>query len=495
MAPVSLSLYQGIVSDTDAPLGSVSPFLKTWRRTWRRIGGPFIGTVQISAEDVGLDWMDDFFEGGIGTELRETAAGEESWRGICAKIEYRRRNSVFVRDISKMVNASRTNYTVIFPDMLTNGSGESGAWVVYNGATVEQSNLYVTHGSYSVKIAVADAAIRGAIVQPTTFSISTGIDYTMRGTVHVLSGSWRVAVNRSDTNESLAFFSTGGDTGDFTFSRTISGASNAYTGSVYFRVTSESVAGTIYCDNFVFQRNSLPGESGWYSDSDAIAEYGRREEILFRGAMTSQTAADESKRYVVKNARPLPMPPSSLSIAARLPVDSMTITYAGYWGLFNWRYTTASGTKTRAQWIASLAATNPFITVGAVFNNTRDFVVDNRGPIRVGDVMKNVILAGDDAGTFYSGQVDKRTFSYQPISNDIAYYFKNNRLTAALTDELMPALVRPGWMLWQDMPWRSGRSTRLADDVLRKVFIEEVELLPPTADFPDGELSFNLEVN
>jgi hypothetical protein len=489
--PYSLALYDR-VANGNALIGDVTDQLRpTWRRSIRRIGDYWLGTAEIRLERSELD---DFFLDGILREIRETTIGDETWRGAIVRMEYTRGAYTFVRDVTTLANAIRSIYTSIGDNLLTNGSGESGAWTAYNSATVTQDATWSTNGTYSVKVVVADTVIRGATVQ-TGITISAGQQYIFRATLKVTSGSWRLAVNRSDNDASLAFFSTKGRTGDIAVEVSIAD-SNTYSGTVLVRVTSEASAGTINLDALVLQAGPLRAETGWYTDANSIAEFGRKEDILLRAGQSNAAANAECQSELLKRSWPQPEPPrTGQTLDGQASGDVLKITFAGYWAMLNWLYTTLSGTKTCAAWVTALAALqSTYVSASYADANITDFYVEDRAPLLVGDLLREVTLAGSTGGALYSVGVGAgRVLNYAAAPAVLSYIMRHGRLCSLSGEELEPSLVRPGWMLFEDMPIGPGWLSASAQHDPRWVYLEEVEMLPPTPNQPDGSIAFNLD--
>jgi hypothetical protein len=487
VSAISLSLYDTILGGNGLIADCSALFADTWRRSIRRIGGYWLGTCEIKADRVGLGWSDDFFDAGLLREIREQGGGEETWRGALVKMEYTRGGDMFVRDVSSMANAIRSIYTSIGNNLLTNGSGETGAWTAYNSATVTQDSAWVTHGAYSIKIVVADTTIRGATVQ-TGITIAAGRQYLLRASTKVTSGSWRIAVNRSDNDASLCYFSTGGSTGEMGVDVSIP-ESNIYSGTVIVRITSEAAAGTINVDAMVFQSGPMRAETGWYIDTASIAVHGRKEDILLRGGKGNADANAECQSLLIDEAWTNPGPPkNSQTWLTQTREDVLRLTFAGYWAMLNWIYTTLHGTRSCSQWVTDLTALqSTYVQAGIIDSNALDYYVDDRAPLRVGDVLRQIAEAGGSGGAKWSiGVYAGRQLKYESVPQALSYYRRNGQLISVAGGEIEPWLAKPGWAVWQDMPIGAGTLTGNAQNDPRWVYLEEIEMLP------DGAIAFKL---
>ena len=102
---VSLSLYDPLLYG-NAPLGDyTSIFFPTWRRSIRRRGGYWVGTVDLTENELTQAEMEEFFRYGLMREIREVGGGVNSWQGALMKMEYTKGNQLFTTDITRMSNA------------------------------------------------------------------------------------------------------------------------------------------------------------------------------------------------------------------------------------------------------------------------------------------------------------------------------------------------------------------------------------------------------
>jgi hypothetical protein len=492
MSTYSLSLF-GPLLRGNGPLGDFTPLLRpTWRRSIRRIGGCWLGTLEIKAADVGRSWLDELFTYNFLHELRESDGGDLTWRGAAVQMHYQRGGDLFVRDATTMANAIRSIYTTIGANLLTNGSGESGVWTAYNGATVTQDSTWSTHGSYSIKIVVADTTIRGATVQ-SGITITAAKQYILRGSLKVVSGNWLVMLLRDDTGASLATYSTAGALNEMAFDQYLDDT-NAYAGNVTIRIVSQSVAGTIYADALVFQLGPTQAQTGWYTDVASIAVYGRKEAILLRGGKSSADANAECRSLLLDTAWANPQPPANSQTWVTAPGDdTLTITYAGYWYMLNWVYTTLHGTRGCSNWVTALASLmSAYVTPGTIDTNVTDFLIDDRGPLLVGDILGEIAATGESNGAKFSiGVYADRKLRYERVPQALIYHRRGGHLLS-MGGEIEPWRALPGWALWEDMPIGPGALTDNPQHDPRWAYLEEVELLPPSTSDPDGAVAFKL---
>jgi hypothetical protein len=387
------------------------------------VGGYWWGTCEYQGE---RDELLEMFLEGMMREVREDVGGLVTWVGFVAEMELQLSNVRYTRSMLNLANAVKAIFTRIGDNVLTNGGAESGAWTVYNGATVTQDTTWINTGTYSCKIVVADTTIRGARINGAGYSVTivAGTQYEIAGIVKADSGSWRISCNRADTDASLAFDSTRGATGEKQI-RMVIPATNTYAGTVDLRITSEASAGTIYGDSFTFQIAPYQAQTGWAINADSIAEFGRMETALLEVAMTSAAANAKVATELKKRAWAKTLPPSEFSVArAESQEDKLTLTLHGYAHTIGNKYSLTVGTAAASAHVNSILAECEFVSAGSVTSNTLSFQIDNRAPIRHFQILLDIIKAGDASGNRWVGGVyGGRMFDYGLADNVIAYRY------------------------------------------------------------------------
>lgn len=491
---ISLNLFDPLLYGNTI-LGDYSVlFNPTWRRTIRRRGGFHIGTAEITSQDWTRAEMEDFFRYGMLREVREGYGGQETWRGFVAKMEYSRGGYLYTNDITRMSNAVKVVYTRIFDNLLTNGSGESGAWASYGGGTVTQVTTWRADGLYSIRIQSA-GGIEGATIQ-STIAVAANQSYLIEGRINLVSGSWRISANRADNDASLAFFSTrGGPAGDYAVSMTIP-ATNTYAGNVDLRITSEAAVGDLYADAFSFRAAPIPNtQTGWYEDALSITVHGRKEMAILEVGKTSAAANAEAQSWLLRWAWPQPYPPNNYTALSQPQEDKLTITFAGYWATLNW-LTIPMGidTGTMASLVTSIVNLQSTYVVPSIIDpNATLFAIDNRGVLLAGDTLKDIAGDGKAGGALYGvGVYEQRRFNYQLVDPALTYHIRDGQLYSVTDSLYEPWLARPGYALVQDLPIGPGTLGQAQNDP-RWVYLEEVEMLSDPNSESGYKLAYNLE--
>jgi hypothetical protein len=502
MTGINLELFSPLVAG-NASLGDFTQLLApTWRRSIRHIGGFWIGTAEVDTKQIDRYWLDDLFTYGILTEIRETGSGLETWRGFIAKMDYTRGGEQYTMDMANVSNAVRSIYTRVFDNLVTNGDCESGAWTGWQSpTTVVQYAGWKTGGNYSMRIVSStnNANVNGATID--TVTIAAGVTYDIKVNLRVISGSWRFSVNRVDTDESLAHYSTHGIYGDHSVSINIPN-SNEYAGDVEIRISSEGTAAVeIFADDVQLAEQSQSANTGWSRDAASIAALSRKENILLEGGLSDAAANAHVLSEVRKNAWPqVASPPQYQTLLEAVDgVDKLLITFAGYWATLNWTYTRITSSAAVSTHIVNMLArlasdqtadglSDTFIYPGNIETNQLSYSIDLNTPLRYGDVLREMANAGEADGSarWGLGVYEGRYLNYERIAPEATYLMRGGQVYDSSGAEVDPWLARPGWCVREDMPLGPHASEYVQHDP-RWEFFEEVEMLP------DGKLIFNRE--
>lgn len=493
----SATLYNSIKRG-NAPLWSVTSRIRdTWRRSTRAIGGYWLGTCEYHGT---RDDLLEMYLEGMAREIRENVGGLITWQGYIAEMRLTLQGVTYIRSMVDMANAAKLLYTRIGDDLLSNGGAESGAWTVFDGATVTQSTAWVNTGLYSCKIVVADTTIRGASISGAGYSIviAANTAYEITGVVKVDSGSWRISVNRADTDDSLCDDSTSGATGERTVKMTIP-ATNTYAGTVDLRITSEAAAGTIYGDSFYFGIAPFQAQTGWATDTNSAAEYGRIELASLEIAMSSAAANAKAATIVKKQAWPKSLPPNEFTLIGNELTgdtgDKLELTVHGYVHTLANKYCLATGTAAASAHVRRIITESEFITAGSINSNTLSYLIDTRGPIKHWQALMDITNAGDASGNrWVCGVGAGRAFDYMAADNVIAYRYRGGRFYNSAGGELEPWFAEPGHLLYlDDAPVGPGQISGVLEDDPHIVFVSEIEMGPPTDTYPQGTLTMRHE--
>jgi hypothetical protein len=500
MIPIQLTLYAPLVNGNGQQSDVTNLFGPTWRRTIRSKGGFWLGTVDIDTTQAGSAYLSDLFTYGILSEIREGGSGQETWRGLLVKMDYTLNGMQYVMDINPVANMIRSIYTRIFDNLVPNGDCESGAWGTYGTPTsVLQYTAWKTGGNYSMQI-ISPGGINGATVAAAV-TIAAGVTYSIKGNLRVVSGSWRFSVNRTDTGAAIAHDSTHGNYGDHAINISIPN-SNTYAGTVNILITSEGIAGEIWADDISLAEQSRSANTGWQSDINARVALGRKEDILLESGMSDAAANARVASQVRERSWPQTSSPAQYQtrIDDKPGVDKLSLTFAGYWATLNWTYTRILGTSGVSTHITNILARlaadqssyesmgTPFVQTGYIEANTLSYTIDNSTPLRCGDVLRDMASAGETGGAarYGIGVVEDRRLNYARIAPTPQYTLRHNRAIYPGGGEVEPWLVRPGWVINEDMPL-GAYASQYAEQNPRWEFIEEVEMKS------DGTLSFNKE--
>jgi hypothetical protein len=444
-----------------------------WMHSRRRIGGCWTATCDYRGSRAELD---DFFLDGLMHEIRASANGATRWEGFIGAMSYMRDGILWVRTLADRYNAIKSIYARLGDNLLTNGSVESGAWTAYNSATVTQSSEWFSDGSYSCKIVVADSTVRGATIQA-AIPIAANTAHEARVYLHILSGSWRVQLNRSDTGKGLGHFSTKSATGDMTALLRIT-ADNTYEGNIDFLITSEGRAGTIYADGAVLQSSPVSASTDWKIDPRSVAVFGQMQSVLLRGALTNETANAEVATLLANSAWPLTVPPDDYAIGQTNAPDKLSLSLFGYVFTLKWRYALNSLTDTMSAIVRALAVQqDDYMVPGLIETNATPYQIDTRAPLTLWQILSALATAGDVDGNRWSLGVEPgRQLIYQQTPTRVDYKLSKGVIEYVAGGPAEPALIEPGWLTLADAPngpgWNGSQSPR-------SIYLEEVEYSDP----------------
>lgn len=477
---LSLTLLESVQHSSGVLFNVTDRCYPTWKHSMRRIGGFW----QASCDYSGLPFeLEEMFINGILREIRAEIPGATIWQGYIAAMAYTKGALTYVRTLADTANAIKAKFTRIGDSLLSNGSAESGAWTVYNGATVTQSQTWVTDGDYSCKIVVADAAIRGARISGAGYAltISAGQEYTCLVKLQVDSGSWRVSVNRSDTDESLGAFSTRGKSGQFVASFKVP-KTNTFGGTVDFRITSEASPGTIYGDGALFIESAEPSETNWNIDAVSVSEFGRIESLVVRGVMSNAAANVDVLTLLTQAAWFRTQAPDQFSIGRKenRAADKLTLYLAGYSHTLANRILKPIATDTMSNLVTTLMSTQAdYVSLDYADTNATSYTIENRAPITVWKALSDIGYAGDASGNLWSlGVTANRKLRYEQTPTDPQFSIRNDEIYYFNGGVADRRLVVPSYIQIDDMPIGAGVPTSNANDDPRRIFVEEVEYVP-----------------
>lgn len=471
-SPYALTLYNSVKRGS-ARVSEITKRAANWRRSIRRVGGYWMGSFEYKGNRAELD---DMFIDGLMREVRETSGGITNWQGFIGDMEYTRDGVVWRRSMTGVCNSAKVMFTRQFDNILTNGSAESGAWTVFNGATVTQDTTWVADGDYSCKIVVADTTIRGATIQ-SGIILAADTTYVFQMQVNVAGGSWRIQINKTSDDSKVVATSTRAAQGVQQINLTV--MPNTYVGSTYIRITSEASAGTIYGDAAVFQVAPQPADTGWIQSAASISEWGRIDEILLEGSLSAEAASAKAATYLAQKSWPRLLPPDTFQDNSTQQ-NRLIVTCYGYVFTLLWRMNSVYGTYAMSSVVTNLLSGIGFVTAGIIDTNSTSYTIENRVQLPIWQVLKTLVTSGDATGNLWQlGVYDGRKLNYTQFSNSIAYKFRGGKLYNVAGGLFEPWLAQPGWMSLDDAPIIPMSITTSSNDTSLRALIEEVEFVAP----------------
>jgi len=482
--PYSLSLYNSVKRGSGF-ITDITDRAANWKRSIRRIGGFWQASFDYTGN---RDELDDLFFDGLMKEVRETSGGVLAWQGFIGDMVYKRGPITWRRSIFEVTNAVKILFTRQYPNMLTNGSAESGAWTPFDGGlgfapVVTQSTDWASDGIYSCKIVAVDDDIMGAIIQ-SGVPIVENTEYNFTMTLQIVSGDWVVVIHPDgDPANRLTYVDLSGVL-DVTSVNITLNAVDSFNGNVTIKVQNGidlaggASDGTVYGDAAVFVRVAGAADTGWITDEGSISEFGRLEEVIVEGALSAEAANAKTATILKRKAWPRLLAPDRLGGETTDSI-SLTVMCYGYVFTLPWAINTATAESTASSIVTTLTSGRDYVASSQVDTNAMVYAPDNRYPLTVWQVLKTLVNSGDASGNLWAlGMYADRSLIYNQFSSAIAYSYRGNRLYNLAGGEMEAWLTLPGWAILDDAPLVPYQTSDAMDDP-RRIIIEEVEFVAP----------------
>ncbi|NIP85441.1 MAG: hypothetical protein GTO03_07715, partial [Planctomycetales bacterium] len=354
-----LWLAENPVQDTNV-IGPLSPRVTNWRDLTDDWHGCFKGNGEIRGSESELR---RFFYSNIGRRVVRSSGGIDWWEGIIVRMDWTNQGITLVRTLENLANWTKVIYTKVGDNQLANGDVEDGAWnAVGTPSTHATYTSWYARGPTSMRV-VTDAANEGTQVGDgvggaDTVSVTAGVAYDCSMILDVQSGTWTLQVLDSGSNV-LAQRSTGG-TGRTWLKCQIPDSNTTADAACTVRLIASASGAEVYCDGATFRTSPYASNTGWYTDSSSVSEYGRAERILLEGEMTDDEATGRAQERLAELAWVRTRPPERGEMRTRQERPRLTITAYGYWWTLGWRYLLDDGTQGASAYISSLCSEAEF---------------------------------------------------------------------------------------------------------------------------------------
>ncbi len=474
-------LHFAPVKSGNAYIGDWTHIAGNWRRTIHDRYGFKLGSFDWVGSQAEKLW---FFTHGLQHELRERSRGRETWRGLVVEMELTYRGTRWMRSVLNVRNWIKALYSSIGDNLLTNGGGESGVWTAFSTpTTLEQSTTWRTEGSYSIHI-VGNSDGDGAFIQENV-TIAAHTAYTIRVALKNVSGGWRLKIVEAADHGKEITRAEVTDTGESILQATIA-ETNAYSGNVDVFVRLMGSSGEAYFDGAIFQRGAFPAESNIYEDTNSQKEFGRLEQVLLRGALTTAAANAAAETYLRAHAWPRSLPAIEMGAEADPNETRLLVSLAGYGATLNWRHAVIAGTDTCSNRITDLVAGAEFVTAGRIEPNAVTFQIEQTAPMKVLDLLQQIADVGDSgtAQRWSIGVFENRKLNYTKVAEQVNYRYRGGKLYTPGNMLVEPWNLRPGWVYLDDAPGRAGFAGSTALDSSRVLYMPEVEFIAPNGFRP-----------
>jgi hypothetical protein len=126
--------------------------------------------------------------------------------------------------------------------------------------------------------------------------------------------------------------------------------------------------------------------------------------------------------------------------------DGLYVTVLGFWTTLNWQMRVQTETDDASTLLATLVGETEFVTAGRLETNALSVTTDCSVPMRIGDLVKNIIGQGDSSGNIWKGGVyADRRLVYEPVPTIIDYRLNNGALYYTPGVKVSPSLINPGF--------------------------------------------------
>jgi len=474
---IALNLFDNVKQGNAliAELGDgVKGTLRNWRHVVKDLGGFWIATGNWHGS---RSSMTEMYLNGMARRIVESAGGPTTWEGFAADLELTLDGQTYIRSLPACANAVRCIYSTIGDNVFSDGSAESAAWAaVGTPSPRERVTTWCTQGAYGMHV-VTDAGSEGVEIE-NGLTITAAVAYQCYVTVEVVSGTWTLAVRNTADNSVIASRETVGTGKDVILVQI--GDNNTATG-VYVRLTAAASGGEIYADAAVLQTAPTRAETEWFTDDEAIAEYGRMEAILLEAGMTDASAEAAVKTKLAEHAWPRGFPPEQFSIMETNKDDGLSILFTGYSHTLKWLHAVVTGSGGISSVIIPAAMSEAeFVSAGVIEANAVAYQVEDGDPVTLWEVLEKATRVGSDAGARYQcGVYGGRALDYGPRPTTLSYHYRSGRLLNVHGGEVEPWAVRPGLAHLDDMPVGPGQITGDIADDPRNSWLCEIEYSAP----------------
>lgn len=183
-------------------------------------------------------------------------------------------------------------------------------------------------------------------------------------------------------------------------------------------------------------------------DTSSQATYGTVEYVISLGGTTAAAAEAVRDRHLEEYGLPRTRMSGGVVVGENNLADVLYVSVAGFWATLNWRYRTTTLTDTASALVSTLAAASQFVTAGNVQTNSLSIRLDcYPNPRRLGDLLREVVEAGDASGNQYTIGVYGRRLEYAVVPTAATYVLHGGRMTDSLGNLAVLPLIKPGFLL------------------------------------------------
>lgn len=415
-----------------------------WSRSIRAVGGYWLGSFALSEEDIPRVALHDFYASRLGNRLVEKSYGVTSWEGLLYEFRLRQGGREYRRSLSPELWHNKAKCVYTFPAEVDD---EAGGAYVYDPAANSFQDASQDFNEWD------DGGAGDA-----TYSISvTNSDGTR---------AWGFL--------STAFTTTNADDSILVFSDQ-ERASAGWNGDTSGTPSTYEIHDVLL--------SGQGQETDWAENTDSSDIHGEAQYIVTLGGASPEAAVAMRDAHLTEFAWPRTRKIGSGGQGGQSGPAILEVSVAGYWATLNWQFSEASRVDTASGLISHLVGTSEFVTAGRMTANAMRVRADAAIVQRVGDLVEDVILQGDESGNVWQGGVYAgRKFVYEAAPTTVEYYERNDGVILDLTRvPVIPAQMQAGFLLRDENAPAEAQppATDLEGDDPAVAYVDEIRFTAP----------------
>jgi hypothetical protein len=454
---VSLGLY-GRPTGDEPWLADLTHVAQNWQRTTKAIGGYWLGSFTLSADDMSPQELASFYHSRMGCVIQEYTAGAVSWEGLIIDMRLVIGGMEQHRSLTPEWTHNKVKVRYTWPDV---DAGTDAAYGSYGGGTMSWDPNSPQDG-------FGDTAMDFTPFATTPNGTTAGYRFEVEATDGTIIWGFMGALGSGGSDEIDIYEDIDLSDEGWAVDHVPGGRTNKTPDS--WIIENMNLAGT-------------PQETGWSENTDSSEEYGEIQYIETVGAIPTTTAEVLRDRHLAEYAWPRSRLIGTAMLTGAQPQDQLIVNVAGFFHTLNWKYLETSRVASCDDLIDYLVTQSEFVTMGRFDYNEHAANADC-DPVaqRLGDLCEDVIALGDESGDMWKGGIYRdREFIYEEAPTTVEYYLLEGQLVNILGQPMIPSLVEPGFLLRVVDKLIGAQPTGTSDvwDDPAVAYVAEVEFAAP----------------